>query len=113
MRSRISSIQEGRAGRWADVAARTVAVSAVIAFPFLLWALDQWALNVEANAYLASGSVLLRNAMPGLVVIFLLWAITRRLLFPALLVGSIHVLLYKAAAIKLDVLGTPVNLQDR
>ncbi|WP_225766190.1 alkaline phosphatase family protein [Stenotrophomonas sp. Marseille-Q4652] len=112
MKSRISSIQEGCTGRWANVAARIVAVSAVIAFPFLLWALDRWALDVEGNAYLASGSVL-RNAMPGLVVIFLLWAITRRLLFPALLVGSIHVLLYVAASIKLDVLGTPVNLQDR
>ncbi len=109
----------GNIGEWLGrlqervfIASRMTALLLLAAFPVLLWLLDRRALGIEPTTYLAGWKVI-GNAAPAILVMLVLWFVTRRLLFSVLLVGALHVLLYLASAIKLDVLGSPVGLQDR
>ena len=76
-----------------------------------IWWLDRWALGVSFDAYLGLERVV-ANAAVGLVAICLLAALSRRLLFPIVVVSGVTVLVYIASAIKLTQLGIPLVLQD-
>jgi len=84
----------------------------LLAGPLLLWALDRQALGVAAEAYFGPRAVV-ANALVGLGALLLLWALTRRFVFSALLVAGLHWLLYMASRMKLELLAAPVGWHDR
>lgn len=77
----------------------------------LLWGMDRWVLGVAASAYRTPAAMLL-NAAVAVPFVLVLWSLSRRLLSSLLLVLLLQVLLYKVSAVKLQVLGAPLALQD-
>ena len=89
-------------------------LAACLAIPLyvmLAWGLDRLVLGVSVEAYRSPLAVLL-NAGVALPFILLLWSVTRRPLSSVLLVLLVQGLIYKVSAVKLQVLGTPLALQD-
>jgi phosphoglycerol transferase MdoB-like AlkP superfamily enzyme len=80
-------------------------------YPAVLWWLDRGALMVAADAYTSLSNAFV-NALPGLAVALLIAAITRRFVFPILLVGLLQLVIYIASKLKLSILGSPFELQD-
>ena len=86
-------------------------VAYAVAFALFSWWLDRRTLGVASEAYFSAFTVA-ANALPMLVVAGLLTALTRRPGVAFLLVAALQALVYRASAIKLDVLGDPLGLQD-
>lgn len=98
----------GRWRRWAGLA------TCLLLWPasaWLVWRLDRRALGVAAEAY-GDVAIVAANVMPGVVLGLCLVALSRRLLFPLLCVVGLYGLAYVASAKKLEVLGSPLGLQD-
>lgn len=85
--------------------------AAIGLYVMLLWGLDRWMLMVSAEAYRKPLPLLL-NALVATPFILVLWGATRRLLSSLLLVLVLQALMYKVSAVKLQVLGAPLALQD-
>ena len=98
----------GRLLRWLM---RGLAFLLLVAYPVATWWLDRWSLGVEFGAYLAWQRVL-ANAAVGLLLGFLLAAVTRKLLASILVVYGLQAALYVASLLKLRLLEMPIVLQD-
>ncbi|MGB4860434.1 MAG: LTA synthase family protein [Dokdonella sp.] len=83
----------------------------VLCFAIGTWALDRAALDLPA--VIAYRPVLLVvNAMPGLLLAATFLVVTRRLYASMLLAFGLQALLFRASAIKLDLLAAPVTIHD-
>ncbi len=76
-----------------------------------LWWLDRWALAVAPDSYLAWQPVF-ANAAVGMLLMALLAALTRRVLFSVTVVALLSGMLMWVAATKVELLGIPLILQD-
>lgn len=97
--------------RYRRPALATVIAALWLAQAVLLWRLDRHAHGLAADAY-AGPSTILLNALPGWALALCLVALTRRLLFPLLLVSVVQVAICLASLKKYEILGSPFALQD-
>ncbi|WP_374013083.1 sulfatase-like hydrolase/transferase [Pseudoxanthomonas koreensis] len=99
------------AARYRRPALATVIAALWLAQAVLLWRLDRHAHGLAADAYAGTWTIA-ANALPGWVAALCLVALTRRLLFPLLLVGVVQVAVCIASLKKYEILGSPFALQD-
>lgn len=99
----------GRLKSWVVLTA--MACACWVAFPLGLWWVDRFALGVAPSAYTSLPHMVF-NALPGLLLALFLVAISRRLLFPILLVSCLQGMVYIASKMKLAILGSPFALPD-
>jgi phosphoglycerol transferase MdoB-like AlkP superfamily enzyme len=109
----LTSRLEGGAGsnRWMWPCMAGLVPVLMLGCALALWWFDRQALGVASGAYLSPRTLWMNSAI-GLLATLLLTALTRRVVFSLLLVFALQVLIYKASAIKMAVLGEPVALQD-
>lgn len=81
-----------------------------VSMVLLTWRLDRQVIGVAPDAYF--GWWTFANALPALVAVCLVLALTRRPVFSFVLVAVLQALVYYTSNIKLAVLGDPLGLQD-
>lgn len=81
------------------------------AYMVTVWYLDRYFLDLEWKAYLSSWRLLM-NGLPGILCIFLLAALCRRVILSTVVVTALHVLLIYSSKLKLMTLREPLAFYD-
>jgi phosphoglycerol transferase MdoB-like AlkP superfamily enzyme len=84
---------------------------AFVIYAVALWWFDRHALHVASEAYFSLHTVA-ANAAVALPAVLVVWALGRRMGAAFLLIAFLQLATYLASAKKLEILGSPVALQD-